>query len=54
MQPSLYIPEQTVIAGMQAHVGVRAMDYFRYSLGWDKRMTEGMTYLNEKQNKDGT
>lgn len=34
---------------------LRAMDYFQYSgVKWDNRMTEAMTYLNKKQNKDGT
>ena len=34
---------------------LRAMDYFQYAgFKWDKRMTEALTYLNKKQNKDGT
>ncbi|MFN0214071.1 MAG: hypothetical protein ACKVT2_07430 [Saprospiraceae bacterium] len=34
---------------------LRAMDYFQYAgIKWDNRMTEAMTYLNNKQNKDGT
>lgn len=34
---------------------LRAMDYFQYSgVKWDDRMTEALTYLNKKQNKDGT
>lgn len=33
---------------------LRAMDYFQYAgIKWDKRMTEALTYLNKKQNKDG-
>ena len=34
---------------------LRAMDYFQYAgVKWDNRMTEALTYLNKKQNKDGT
>ncbi len=34
---------------------LRAMDYFQYAeVEWDDRMTEAITYLNKKQNKDGT
>lgn len=34
---------------------LRAMDYFQYAgIKWDDRMTDTMTCLNEKQNKDGT
>lgn len=34
---------------------LRAMDYFQYAgLEWDNRLTDAMTYLNEKQNKNGT
>lgn len=34
---------------------LRAMDYFQYAgIEWDNRMTEALTYLNKKQNKDGT
>ena len=34
---------------------LRAMDYFQYAgIKWDNRMTEALTYLNKKQNKDGT
>lgn len=34
---------------------LRAMDYFQYAnLRWDNRMIEAMTYLNKKQNRDGT
>ncbi|MFZ1750824.1 MAG: hypothetical protein WAU01_11560 [Saprospiraceae bacterium] len=34
---------------------LRAMDYFQYAgISWDNRMTEALTYLNKKQNKDGT
>ena len=34
---------------------LRAMDYFRYAgVKWDNRMTEALTYLNKKKNKDGT
>lgn len=34
---------------------LRAMDYFRYAgVKWDNRMTEALTYLGKKQNKDGT
>ena len=34
---------------------LRAMDYFQYAgVEWDNRMTEAITYLNKKQNKDGT
>lgn len=34
---------------------LRAMDFFQYAgLRWDNRMTEAMTYLNQKKNKDGT
>jgi hypothetical protein len=34
---------------------LRAMDYFQYAgIKWDNRMTEAMTYLNKKQNKNGT
>jgi len=34
---------------------LRAMDYFQYAeIKWDNRMTEAMTYLSKKQNKDGT
>ncbi|HAD12779.1 MAG TPA: hypothetical protein DCF33_10115 [Saprospirales bacterium] len=34
---------------------LRAMDYFQYAgVEWDNRMTEAMTYLDKKQNKDGT
>ncbi|OOG76727.1 hypothetical protein [Algoriphagus sp. A40] len=34
---------------------LRAMDYFQYAgLTWDNRMAEAITYLNQKQNKDGT
>ena len=34
---------------------LRAMDYFQYAgINWDNRMTEALTYLNKKQNKDGT
>jgi hypothetical protein len=34
---------------------LRALDYFQYSgVNWDNRMTDAMTYLNKKQNKDGT
>lgn len=34
---------------------LRAMDYFQFAgITWDNRMTEATTYLNKKQNKDGT
>ncbi|HEY1045373.1 MAG TPA: hypothetical protein VGF79_02970 [Bacteroidia bacterium] len=34
---------------------LRAMDYFQFAgIAWDNRMTEAITYLNKKQNKDGT
>lgn len=34
---------------------LRTMDYFQYAeVEWDNRMTEAITYLNKKQNKDGT
>jgi hypothetical protein len=34
---------------------LRAMDFFQYAgVAWDNRMTEAITYLNNKQNKDGT
>ncbi|MBK9636811.1 MAG: hypothetical protein IPO63_03000 [Bacteroidetes bacterium] len=34
---------------------LRAMDYFQYAgISWDNRMTEALTYLNKKQNKDCT
>ena len=34
---------------------LRALDYFQYAgVEWDNRMTQAMTYLNKKQNKDGT
>jgi len=34
---------------------LRAMDYFQYAgIKWDNRMAEAMTYLNKKQNKEGT
>ena len=34
---------------------LRAMDYFQYAgVKWDNRMTEALSYLNKKQNKDGT
>lgn len=34
---------------------LRAMDYFQYAgVKWDNRMTEALTCLNKKQNKDGT
>lgn len=34
---------------------LRAMDYFQYTgLKWDNRMTEALSYLKKKQNKDGT
>ncbi len=34
---------------------LRAMDYFQYAeIAWDHRMTAAMTFLNKKQNKDGT
>ena len=34
---------------------LRAMDYFQYAgVAWDNRMTEAITYLNKKQNQDGT
>lgn len=34
---------------------LRAMDYFQYAgIKWDNRMTEALTCLNNKQNKDGT
>lgn len=34
---------------------LRAMDYFQYAgVKWDNRMAEAMTYLNKKQNKEGT
>lgn len=34
---------------------LRAMDYFQYAeIGWDNRMTEAVSYLKKKQNKDGT
>jgi hypothetical protein len=34
---------------------LRAMDYFRYAgIKWDNRMTEALTYLNKKQNNQGT
>jgi hypothetical protein len=34
---------------------LRAMDYFQYAgVEWDNRMTEAMTYLHKKQNKNGT
>lgn len=33
---------------------LRAMDYFQYAgIKWDNRMTDAMTYLNKKKNKDG-
>lgn len=33
---------------------LRALDYFQYAgVKWDNRMTEALTYLNKKQNKDG-
>lgn len=33
---------------------LRAMDYFQYAgIKWDNRMTEALTHLNKKQNKDG-
>lgn len=34
---------------------LRAMDFFQYAgVKWDNRMTEAITYLLKKQNKDGT
>jgi hypothetical protein len=34
---------------------LRAMDYFQYAeIEWDNRMTEAITHLNQKQNKDRT
>jgi hypothetical protein len=34
---------------------LRAMDYFQYSrVKWDNRMSDAITYLNTKKNKDGT
>jgi len=34
---------------------LRAMDYFQYAgIQWDHRMTAAMSFLNKKQNKDGT
>jgi hypothetical protein len=34
---------------------LRALDYFQYAgIKWDNRMTEALTYLNKKQNSDGT
>ena len=34
---------------------LRALDYFQYAeVEWDNRMTEAITYLNKKQNKDRT
>lgn len=34
---------------------LRAMDYFQYAgIKWDNRMTEALTHLNKKQNKDGS
>lgn len=34
---------------------LRAMDYFQFAgIKWDNRMTEALTYLNKKQNDDGS
>jgi hypothetical protein len=34
---------------------LRAMDYFQHAaIQWDNRMTEAMSFLNKKQNKEGT
>ncbi|NOT35917.1 MAG: hypothetical protein HOP11_00905 [Saprospiraceae bacterium] len=34
---------------------LRAMDYFQYAgIHWDERMSDAMSYLKSKQNKDGT
>ncbi|MES2478485.1 MAG: hypothetical protein V4561_05335 [Bacteroidota bacterium] len=34
---------------------LRAMDYFQHAaIQWDNRMTEAISFLNKKQNKDGT